>query len=182
MRPARMRSSSIQASRRLALRAGGMLALAAGVAPLAGCGFALRRQPVMAFQRIALVGFKPRSTFEAELRRGIEAAGTAKVVDSVNSAQLVLRVVTEARAETSVSLTSSSQVRDVNLREHFRFRVTSPDEQQTYIVEQELVAARDMTYDEKDALGKQYETEMLYEAMRKDLVNQVLRRLAAITL
>jgi LPS-assembly lipoprotein len=37
-----------------------------------------------------------------------------------------------------------------------------------------------MTYNERDALGKEQEEEMLYRAMQSDIANQVLRRLAAL--
>jgi LPS-assembly lipoprotein len=37
-----------------------------------------------------------------------------------------------------------------------------------------------MTYNERDALAKEQEEELLYRAMQSDIASQVLRRLAAI--
>jgi LPS-assembly lipoprotein len=44
-----------------------------------------------------------------------------------------------------------------------------------------VALARDMTYNEKDALAKQDESSALHRAMQSDIVNQVMRRLSAIT-
>jgi LPS-assembly lipoprotein len=44
----------------------------------------------------------------------------------------------------------------------------------------EISTSRDMTYNERDALAKEQEEELLYRAMQSDIASQVLRRLAAI--
>ena len=44
----------------------------------------------------------------------------------------------------------------------------------------DVVLARDLSYNERDALAKQDESEALTRAMQTDVVNQVMRRLAAI--
>ena len=43
-----------------------------------------------------------------------------------------------------------------------------------------FLLARDLTYNETDALAKQQEADFLYRAMQTDLVDQVMRRLAAV--
>ena len=43
----------------------------------------------------------------------------------------------------------------------------------------DLILARDLPYNEKDALARQDEFEQTHRAMQSDLVSQVLRRLAA---
>ena len=44
----------------------------------------------------------------------------------------------------------------------------------------DVALARDLSYNERDALAKQDEAAALQRSMQTDIVNQVLRRLAAI--
>ncbi|MBI5333557.1 MAG: hypothetical protein HZB72_03050 [Burkholderiales bacterium] len=148
---------------------------------LAGCGFQLRRRQALPLSSIALVGFATRSPFEAELRRQIAASGPTRVVDTPNEAQVVLRVLRESREQAVVTTTSAGLVREVTLRQWFGFRVTSPDGEQVWLPDTTLLQTRDMTFNERDALAKQSEAEMLYRVMQADLVQQVMRRLAALT-
>ena len=156
---------------------------AAGAATMlaAGCGFQLRRRQALPLSSIALVGFATRSPFEAELRREIAASGPTRVVDTPNEAQVVLRVLRESREQVVVTTTAAGLVREMTLRQWFGFRVTSPDGEQVWLPDTTLLQSRDMTFNERDALGKQAEAETLYRVMQADLVQQVMRRLAALT-
>ena len=49
-----------------------------------------------------------------------------------------------------------------------------------WIAPTELLLSRDLTYNEADALAKQDETAALHKAMQSDIVQQVMRRLAAV--
>ena len=148
---------------------------------LSGCGFQLRRRQALPVSSIALVGFAARSPFEAELRREIAASGATRVVDTPNDAQVVLRALRESREQVVVTTTSAGLVREMTLRQWFGFRVTSPDGEQVWLPDTTLLQSRDMTFNERDALGKQAEADMLYRVMQADLVQQVMRRLAALT-
>lgn len=44
----------------------------------------------------------------------------------------------------------------------------------------ELVLGRDMSYSETTALAKEYEEALLYREMQKDIVIQIMRRLATV--
>ncbi len=150
-------------------------ALVAGAAPLAGCGFALRQAPALPFQRIALVGFAERSPLAVELRERL--ADTAQVVADPARAEVVLRAIQERRERRMVASTAAGQVRELQLRLRFEFRLDSPGGQ-PLVPATELLLSRDMSYSETFALAKAQEEAELYAAMQTDIVLQVLRRLS----
>jgi LPS-assembly lipoprotein len=59
-----------------------------------------------------------------------------------------------------------------------RFSVLSGD--QTLIDKEEITATRDISFDEAQLLAKEREQEILSEALSRDLVALVMRRLAAL--
>jgi LPS-assembly lipoprotein len=161
------------AGRRLAWQA----ALAAVL--LAGCGFQLRRPPTLNFSTVHLVGFPPRSPFTEELRRSIEASGSTRVVESAAEAQVILEAMEDVRSKSIASQTAAGQVREFTLRTRLRFRVRTPAGR-ILIPPTDLLLARQMTYNETEALAKEYEEATLTRAMQSDIVDQVMRRLATI--
>ncbi len=150
-----------------------MLASAAGIST--GCGFELRQTPPLPFARIALLGFAPRSPLAAELG---ERLGTAvQVVATPGQAEVVLQVLTDKREKSVVASTAAGQVRELQLRVKFEFRLVSPGGREL-IPATELMLSRDMSYSESFALAKAQEEAEMVAAMQTDIVQQVLRRLA----
>lgn len=147
-------------------------------APLAGCGFALRRASVMPFSAIQLSGFKANSPLEFELRRNLLASPGLQVVESAAQAQVVLEALGEQRERSVVGSTASGQVRNMNLRLRFKFRLRTVAGREL-IGATELVLARDMSYNETNALAKEQEEDSIFRVMQTDIVLQVMRRLAA---
>jgi LPS-assembly lipoprotein len=154
------------------------LAALGGIA-LAGCGFELRRAPELRFRSIALAGFKPKSTLADELRRQIGTSTTTIVVDSPAQAQVVLEALTDAREKSVVASTAFGQVRELQLRSRFGFRLRTPQGREL-IPATEILLSRDMSYSESAALAKEQEEEALYRSMQNDIAAQVLRRLASV--
>lgn len=155
------------------------LAGAGVLGSLGGCGFALRQTPPLPFSRIALSGFAARSLLAVELRERL--AASAQVVDTPGQAEVVLQVRTDARSRTVVASTASGQVRELQLRIKFEFRLVTPGGREL-IPSTELLQSRDMSYSETYALAKAQEEAEIYTAMQADLVQQVLRRLARVNL
>lgn len=154
------------------------LLVSAGAFVLAGCGFELRRAPELRFQTIALTGFAPRSPLAEELRKGIDASTTTRVVDAA-AAQVVLEVLGDAREKSVVASTAVGQVTEFQLRARLRFRLRSASGKEL-IPATEILLSRDMSYTESAALGKEQEEAFLYRSMQSDIVAQVLRRLASV--
>ena len=146
---------------------------------LAGCGFELRRAPELRFQTIALTGFAPRSPLADELRKGIDASTTTRVVDTAAAAQVVLEVLKDMREKSVVASTAVGQVTEFQLRSRLRFRLRSASGKEL-IPATEILLSRDISYTESAALGKEQEEAFLYRSMQSDIVAQVLRRLASV--
>lgn len=166
------------AARRLALRSAAAGAALAALAA-AGCGFELRRAPVLAFDGLLLRGFAPDSPIAAELRERIEATPTTRIVESPAQAQVVLEAQLERRDRGVVAATAAALVRDVLLRSRLTYLLRRPDGR-VLAPPVELRLEREMSYSERDALAKEEEEAFLYRAMQADIVSQLMRRLAAV--
>lgn len=174
-----------------ALGAGGSL-LAAGL--LGGCGFKLRQAPSFAFT--TLMATLPASyPLRRELRTALVSSGIT-VVEATPppqppggaapaqavpppQADAVLDILTDQREKSVVGSTAAGQVREFQLRLRFRFRLSTPKGKEL-IPESEILLQRDISYSESIALSKQEEEAELYREMQTDVVQQVLRRLAAV--
>ena len=152
---------------------------ASGALALAGCCFELRRAPELHFRSIALNGFAPRSLLAEELRQNINASQTTLVVESLAQAQVVLDAITDARERGVVASTAAGQVRELQLRTRFVFKLRSASGREL-IPSTELLLSRDMSYSESVALAKEQEEALLFRIMQSDIVSQVMRRLAAV--
>lgn len=147
---------------------------------LAGCGFQLRRAPDFAFERI-LVNASANSPLANELRRSIASGGQVQVVDVTGAAaaQVILDLLNEQREKVVVGLNATGQVREFQLRTRLRFRLRSLQGREL-IPETELLQTRDISFTESAALAKEAEENLLYRDMQADLVQQLMRRLAAV--
>lgn len=177
-----------------ALGAGGTL-LAAGL--LGGCGFRLRQAPSFVFTTL-MATLPATSPLRRELRTALVSAGIT-VVDAAlpppppqpggavpaqpapppPQVDAVLDILTDQREKSVVGSTAAGQVREFQLRLRFRFKLSTPKGKEL-IPESEILLQRDISYSESIALSKQEEEAELYRDMQTDVVQQVLRRLAAV--
>lgn len=169
-------SAATVTTRRSTLRFAGVALANLG---LAGCGFRLRGSQTFAFQRIA-IGPQPGGAVAQELRRAFGSAVRVLAANEpLSQAQLVLTVASEARERVVVGVNSSGQVRELQLR--MRVRVQLRTAQGKDIIEGDDIAQqRDISYSESAALAKEAEEALLYRDMQSDIVQQILRRLAAV--
>lgn len=144
----------------------------------------------MAFRSIQLSGFTGTSPLATELARALEASGvsvtesTLQATQAASAAQVpVTHVEFVALQDTRDTLVSAKtaygQVRTMTARSILRFEVRRGDGS-VLLPPSEVALVRDLSYNERDALAKQDESDALNRAMQTDIVNQVLRRLAAI--
>lgn len=149
-------------------------------AMLSACGFHLRSvaDTNLPFQTIYL-GFPDASPLGTELRRNIRGGSSTEVLPTAKEAQASLVVLSETRDKSVLSLNKLGRVREYSLGYTLRFRVI--DSKGLELLEPtEIAIKRDINYDESQVLAKEGEEAMLYRDMQKDLVQQILRRLAAI--
>jgi LPS-assembly lipoprotein len=92
---------------------------------------------------------------------------------------VVLRVLQDQRERAVVGQTASGQVRELQLRTRFRFNLQTADER-ILIDDTELLLERDLSFNETQVLAKDAEELLLYRDMTSDIVQQVVRRLAAV--
>ena len=103
------------------------------------------------------------------------------MLDTPARAEVVLHALLDLRERSIVASTSAAQVREMQLRLKFNFRVETPACREL-IARTDLLLSNDLSYNETLALAKEYEDAELFREMQADLVAQVLRRLAAVTL
>ena len=153
-----------------------------GLAALAGCGFRLRGVPEFAFGSL-YINAPPASPLARELRRTLQASGgTLQVLTEpvqMARAEAVFDLLSEQQERSVVGLTASGQVRELQLRLRIKFKLRTPAGAEL-MGETELLQQRDISYSETIALAKEAEEALLYRNMQTDLVQQLLRRLAAV--
>ena len=152
------------------------------VAVLAGCGFRLRGVPEFAFRSLYIAA-PPASPLARELRRTLEGSGSQLQLltdpAAMPTAGAILDLLQEQQERVVVGLNASGQVRELQLRLRIKFRLRTPAGAEL-IPETELLQQRDISYNETIALAKEAEEALLYRNMQTDLVQQLLRRLAAV--
>lgn len=148
---------------------------------LTACGFALRGAPEFPFSTMYSPNLSSTS-LRLDLKNSIESGKKVKVVSDVASlkdAQVVLTVLSEQQEKVVVGLNTSGQVREFQLRASFKFQLTTPQGREL-IPEAEIAVQRDVSFNESAVLAKDAEETMLKRDMQKDIVRQVMRRLAAV--
>ncbi len=155
-----------------------LLSLGGAALVLAGCGFALRQAPTFAFSTIYIATTSPVGR---ELGRSIGYGDNVKVIQSgaADAAQVVLDVLAEQREKVVVGLNASGQVREFQLRSRFKFKLRTPQGKEL-IPETELLQQRDISFNESAVLAKEAEESLMYRDMQTDIVQQLMRRLAAV--
>ena len=159
-----------------------LLTLMATTAGLSGCGFALRKAPNFAFTTL-FSGVAESSPLGVELKRSLQSTGKVRVITDarqIGEAQVVLDVLLDQREKVVLSTNASGQVREYQLKLRFRFRLRTLAGKML-IPDAEILQQRDISFNESAVLAKEAEEGLLYRDMQSDIVQQVLRRLAAVT-
>ena len=165
--------------RRTWLRALGLPWVSLG---LASCGFALRSSQKFPFKSM-YTGPIAASPLLIELSRQVAGTGGVEVIidqRQVERADVIFELLQEQRERVVAGRTSSGSVREFLLRTNLRFRLRTREGKEL-IPETLLVSTTDISYNETLALSKDQEEQMLYSNMGKDLVGQIVRRMAALT-
>jgi LPS-assembly lipoprotein len=156
-----------------------LLALAM-MATLTACGFKLRGSEGynLPFHSI-YVAFPESSPLGAELRRNLRGLEGLAVLDTATGAEAQLDVVSENRGKTILSLNSQGRVREYLLTYTLVFKVRNGAGVEL-LAPTEIALKRNIAFNEDAVLAKETEEAVLIRDMQTDLVQQILRRLAAI--
>jgi LPS-assembly lipoprotein len=149
-------------------------------ASLAACGFQLRGSNgsyTMPFHSIYL-SFPDTSPLGTELKRNLRA-GDVAIADTPAQAEAQFVVLAENRGKSILSLNSLGRVREYLLTYTLTFAVRDPKGVEL-LPATEITLRRNMAFDETQVLAKESEEALLYRDMQADLVQQIMRRLAAV--
>ena len=142
---------------------------------LAGCGFHLRGQTGMPFGSLYLQAANPNSALIKELRRNL-IANKVKFAARPDQADVVLDIVSETPDKQILTLDASGRVNEFEL--YYRVSLRAYDNQkQEWIPAEEFLMHRDFPYDDNNVLAMEAEEDLLYQSMRTDMVEQIVRRL-----
>jgi LPS-assembly lipoprotein len=143
---------------------------------LAGCGFRLRGTAELPFTNLYVPGAV--SGIALDLKRNIQAGTNVKVVDDPKQADAILNFSHETREKEILSLTGAGRVREFRLRYRVGFRVHD-GKGGDYVPQSGLELTRDVTFNDAEVLAKEAEEQLLFRDMQSDMVQQIMRRLAA---
>jgi LPS-assembly lipoprotein len=148
-------------------------------ATLAACGFHLQgRQPLPAAFAHTYIDAKDEQTdFVQDLRKALIASGS-KVIRTQGSSGATITVHDDALTERVLSVSARNIPTEYELTYKVEFTVTADGK--PLIEHEEISATRDLSFDETQLLAKEREQEILREALARDLVALVMRRLAAL--
>jgi LPS-assembly lipoprotein len=145
---------------------------------LVSCGFHLQgRTPLPEPFAYTFIDTKDEQTdFVQDLRKALISSG-AKVIRTQASAGATIQVLDDALTERVLSVSARNIPTEYELTYKVKFSVTSAGK--SLIEDEEISATRDFSFDETQLLAKEREQEILREALARDLVALVMRRLAA---
>ena len=159
--------------RRSALR---KIALTPLLLSIAGCGFRLRGTAELPFSTLYVPG--ATGGIALDLARNIRAGTNVTVVPEAKGADAILQLTTEVREKEILSLTGAGRVREFRLRYRVGFRVHD-GKGNDYVPQNTLELTRDVSFNDAEVLAKEAEEQLLYRDMQTDMVQQIMRRLAA---
>lgn len=143
---------------------------------LSGCGFHLRGAPDLPFKSIYL-DLPDTSPLYTELSRNLRAGGTV-IATNQKDAEAVLTVLADQREKKILTLNTFGRVREYALYQNFRFTVKDSSNV-TLVPPTDIVLKREITYNEQQELSKQAEETLIYREMQSDIVQRILRLIAA---
>ncbi len=152
------------------------IALFAGLAVLAGCGFQLRGAYTLPYESIYIAG-ADYNLIVAGLKRAIRGSGSSRLADTAAEAQATFLPTSEIRQPTILSLSSAGRVREKRLTYIYGYRIVD-NKGRDLVPPSSVDLYRDISYADSDVLAKTQEEDLLWRDMEKDLVQQLLRRIA----
>ena len=149
-------------------------------AALAGCGFHLRGTADLPFATL-YSGFSAGSALGEEFRRELVRTTSTRLVSKPDEAQVVLQVLGEiarARHRRLFGRRPPARVRTAPAAAVSRHR----RRRREFIPPSEIILRRDISAADNQLTARVDEEALLYRDMQKDMVQQLLRRLATIRL
>ena len=144
---------------------------------LAACGFQLRGSYSLPFDRI-YTALPETNELHAQLKRSIGTGSNARVIDAPKDAQATLLILSDRNAKNILSLAATGQAREFQLVRNFTFRVVD-GRGRDWLPQTQIEIHRDISFSDNLVLSKDLEEALLWRDIQADLVQQIMRRLAA---
>jgi LPS-assembly lipoprotein len=144
---------------------------------LAGCGFQLRGTAELPFDTIYMPPANAPGVL-LDLRRNITTGTHTTVIDDPKKATAVLEFTQETREKVILSLNAAGRVSEYQLRYRVGFRVHDGKGGE-FVPARTVQATREITFNDSDVLSKETEEQLMYRDMQRDMVQQIMRLLAA---
>ena len=162
-------------SKRRECLTGGLTLLAA--ATLSACGWRVRGKIDLPYKNLFLSGSMTpefRDTLEMYLR-----VNDIALVKSAKEAELILEIITEQNARQVLSYNGAGQITAYRIISRVAFRTFDPSGIEV-TPEADIYLTRDVDFDQANVQSFDLLVAEHIKAMRTDIVNQLMRRLAAI--
>ncbi len=147
---------------------------------LVACGFHLRGDQKLPFSSLHIAG-GTSSPVANSLSRILQGQSGLQLVSDAKSAQATVEILNDARERHILALSGAGKVREFELRQRVNFRVRAADGKEL-IPANEIVITRAFAFNDAQVLAKESEEALLYRDMQDDIVQQIMRRLAAVQL
>ena len=144
---------------------------------LAACGFQLRGVATLPFESLYVDG-GGNPALATEVSRAIRSGTQTRLAEKADDAQAVLQIQGAVREKRILALSGAGRVREYELIYRASFRLLDKAGRDL-MTTQPIEMRRAMLYDDALVLAKEQEEALLYIDMQKDVLGQLMRRLAA---
>ncbi len=155
-------------------------ALLALILQLGACGFSPVAPAQIPFENL-YVAAPDYSSFGAQFKRYVESFSRSRLANAPRQADAILEILDETQQKQILSLSAAGRVQEYLLRYRIAFRVRDANGKELLPAD-EITLERDFIYDDDAALAKENEELFLYQDMRQDAIQQLVRRLSIIDL
>ena len=158
---------------------GKWICLSAMLMCLAGCGFQLKGSDAASSSAklegmtLQLMSSQPRSELTREVSRALSARGLILLEEGDATLTLVLQP--EQFTQRNLSLTAQARAAELELTLFTDFTLNHPESDP---IEARATVIRQMLNDPRNVVGKTEEIRLLREEMRRDLADQITRRVS----
>lgn len=158
---------------------GKWICLSAMLMCLAGCGFQLKGSDAASSRAklegmtLQLISSQPRSELTREVSRALSATGLILLEEGDATLTLVLQP--EQFTQRNLSLTAQARAAELELTLFTNFTLNHPESDP---IEARATVIRQMLNDPRNVVGKTEEIRLLREEMRRDLADQITRRVS----
>ena len=111
----------------------------------------------------------------------LQGQSELKLAADAKSAQASIEILNDAREKHILALSGAGKVREFELRQRVNFRVIGAGGKEL-VPANEIIITRSFAFNDAQVLAKESEEAQLYRDMQDDIVQQIMRRLAAVQL